>query len=113
MNYLEKFLLTENGDKKIRRNYEIEDSLYVELEKISEKYHITISELINISIRHLVETEDVYLYKKDDSEITIIHTIGMKVSNIKGLDYLKEKYGVSIYRLVNIAIKNALKECND
>ena len=113
MNYLEKYLLTENGDKKTRRNYEIEDRLYVELENISGKYHVSITELVNISIRHMVETENVYLYKKDDMEITVIHTIGMKESNIRGLDYLKEKYGVSIYRLINIAIRNALKELDE
>jgi hypothetical protein len=113
MNYLEQFILTENGDKKIRRNYEIEDRLYVMLENISEKYHINVSELINISVKHLIDTEDIKLYKKDRSEITVIHTISIKVSNVKGLDYLKEKYGVSIYRLINIAIRNALKELDE
>jgi len=112
MNYLEKYSL-EHGDRKSRRNYEIEDSLYVKLEELSEKYNITITELINVSIKHMVETENVYLYKKDDMEITVTHTIGMKESNIRGLDYLKEKYGVSIYRLVNIAIRNALKELDE
>ena len=112
MSYLEKYAIG-HGDRKSRRNYEIDDSLYVKLEALCEKYNITISELINVSIKYLIETEDIKLYKKDDFEITVVHTISVKESNIKGLDYLKGKYGVSIYKLVNIAIKNALKESND
>ena len=113
MNYLEKYLLTENGDKKIRRNYEIDDSSYTELEKLSKKYHVTITDLVNISIKRLIETRYINVYKKDESEITLIHTIGMTVNNIKGLDYLKERYGISIYKLVNIAIRNALEEIDE
>jgi hypothetical protein len=37
----------------------------------------------------------------------------MTVNNIKGLDYLKERYGISIYKLVNIAIRNALEEIDE
>jgi hypothetical protein len=108
MNYLEDYLKNDHGNKKIRRNYEIDDSLYVQLEHISEKYHTTISELINISIRYLLKTQDIKVYKKEDSEITVVHTISLTLDNIRGLEYLRTKYGVSIYKLVNIAIRNAV-----
>ena len=111
MNYLQKKF--SKIEKKHRRNYEIDDDLYTELENISTIYDASVSDLINASIEHLIDTEDIAVYKKSSYQISVTHTILILESNIKGLDYLKGKYGVSIYKLVNIAIKNALKECND
>ena len=111
MNYLQKKF--SKIEKKHRRNYEIDDDLYTELENISNTYEASISDLINSSIEHLIDTEEIIVYKKSSNQISVTHTILILESNIKGLEYLKEKYGVSIYKLVNIAIKNALKECNE
>jgi hypothetical protein len=108
MNYLQKRF--SKIEKKTRRNYEIDDNLYIELENISKYYQASVADLINASIEYLIETENINLYKKSNNQISVTHTILILESNIKGLEYLKEKYGVSIYKLVNIAIKNALKD---
>ena len=97
-------------EKKHRRNYEIEDRLYTELENLSKIYDASVPDLINASVEYLIETENIAVYKKDKYEITPTHTILMRESNLVGLEELKAKYGVSIYRLVNIAIRNVLQE---
>jgi hypothetical protein len=51
-----------------------------------------------------------YLFLKTDSEISVTHTVLIRESNLSELEVLKEKYGVSIYKLVNISIRNVLNE---
>ena len=48
--------------------------------------------------------------KKDENEISEQHTILLRQSLADGLEILKEKYDLSLYKLINIAIKNALDE---
>jgi len=97
-------------EKKHRRNYEIEDKLYTKLESLSKIYDASVPDLINASVEYIIETENIAVYQKDEHEITPVHTIWMRESNLTGLEHLKAKYGVSIYRLVNIAIRNMLIE---
>ena len=97
-------------EKKIRRNYEIEDSLYTRLEELSKVYDASVTDLINECLAHLIETENIVLYQKDDNELLVTHTLLVRESNLSGLESLKSKYGVSIYKLVNIAIRNVLSE---
>lgn len=93
-----------------RRNYEIDDVLYSRLEEMSNYYEATITELVNACIENLISADKIVLYQKRDDELLVKHTLMIRESNIVGLEALKEKYGVSIYRLVNIAIRATLDE---
>ena len=97
-------------ENKIRRNYEIEDSLYSKLEGYAKIYDASVTDLINECISNLIKTENIILYEKNDDELSVTHTLLIKESNLSGLEKLKDKYGVSIYRLVNIAIRNVLND---
>ena len=97
-------------ENKIRRNYEIEDSLYCRLEELSKVYDASVTDLINECLSNLIKTENIRLYEKDSNEISVTHTLLIRESNLSGLEKLKEKYGVSIFKLVNIAIRNVLNE---
>lgn len=110
MKYIDKMF--SRREQKSRRNYEIEDSLYNGLESLSVIYDASVGELVNAAIQFLVETEDIANYIKDPHEITVTHTILVKQSNLKGLDTLKAKYDISIYKLINIAIRNLLKDAD-
>lgn len=96
--------------KKHRRNYEIDDDLYTRLESYTRIYEAKMTDLVNASIEHLIETENIVLYQKSDDQLPVTHTFLVRESNVAGLERLKAKYGVSIYKLVNIAIKNVLDE---
>ena len=97
-------------ENKLRRNYEIENNLYSKLEELSKVYDASVTDLINECLLHLIQTENIQLYEKDPSEISVTHTLLIRESNLSGLEGLKEKYGVSIYKLVNISIRNVLNE---
>ena len=97
-------------ERKIRRNYEIEDSLYSKLEELSKIYDASVADLINECLSNLIQLENVQVYGKTGSELFVTHTLLIRESNLSGIEKLKEKYGVSIFKLVNISIKNVLDE---
>ena len=97
-------------ENRIRRNYEIEDTLYSTLEDLSNVYDASVADLINECLSKLIQTENIQLYERDRNVLSVTHTLLIRESNLAGLERLKEKYGVSIFRLVNIAIRNVLNE---
>lgn len=73
-------------------------------------YDASISKLVNACIDELIETENVKLYPRESGELYIKHSLLLRRYSLNNLEDLKQKYGVSVYKLVNIAIKNALEE---
>lgn len=97
-------------EKKHRRNYEIDDTLFIKLEHLAQVYDANLTDLANVCIEQLIKSENIAVFEKPDNELPVTHTLLIRESNLIGLENLKEKYGVSIYKLVNIAIKNVLDE---
>ena len=96
-------------DELIQKTIEIESSLYDEIEFLCENvYDASISKIINACIDELIETEDVKLYPKESNELFTKHSIILRKNSLKELERLKDKYGVSVYKLIHIAIKNVL-----
>ena len=84
------------------------EALKQSLEKLSnEKYDASINKLVNASVEMLIKEEKIENYDKRNS-IKITRTFLLKKSLIDGLNDLKKKYGIPIYLLVNIAVRNAL-----
>lgn len=108
MNIFEKKL--SKKDKILRRRVEVDNTLYEGLLKIVEQYDTTISNLVSIAIEELLRTEKVALYEKPKNEIVGSHNFSIKETLYMGLEELREKYGISIYKLINIAIYNALND---
>lgn len=107
MKILDKYLLKK--EKTVSKKIDIDNSLYEKLAQIANKeYDASINKIVNIAILELIETEDVNLYKKKDDEISESHSFLIRESSYKKLEELREKYGISIFKLVNIAINNAL-----
>ncbi len=95
---------------RFRRNYDIIDDLYKKMEEVSEIYDATIPDIFNVCIEELVSSENIVLYEKSEGERTAPHTILIWESNVEGLESLNAKYGVSIRKLVNIAIRNVFEK---
>ena len=96
-------------DELIQKTIEIESSLYDEIEFLCENvYDASVSKIINACIDELIETEDVKLYPKESNELFTKHSIILRKSSLNNLEKLKDKYGISVYKLIHIAIKNVL-----
>ncbi len=107
MSSFEKF---DKKEKVIPRTIEIEDDFYLILEKLSKEiYDASINKLVNAAIENLIKQENIQTYKRGD-KIRLTRTFLLRESVLKGLYELKKKYGLPIYLLVNIAIRNALIE---
>ncbi len=111
MHYLDKIFLPR--EKKYRRNFEIDDCLYVGLETLTTVYDTSVAGLINACIARLIETENLRLYENKRNALPVMHTVLVRESNVIGLDNLRKKYGISIYQLINISIRNVLDEYSD
>lgn len=98
-------------EEKISKTLEIEETLYYELERLSkEVYDASISKLVNAAIEEIIETENVKLYEKDKNALYVTRSFLIRSSFLEKIYELKEKYGVSVRLLVNVAIRNALIE---
>lgn len=101
-------------DELVQKTIEIESSLYDEIEYLCENvYDTSVSKLINACIDELIKTQDVKLYPKENNELFTKHSLILRKSSLKNLEKLKDKYGVSVYKLIHIAIKNVLKEYHE
>lgn len=98
-------------DELIQRTIEIQSSLYDEIEFLCNNvYDTSVSKVINACIDELIKTENVKLYPKESNELFTKHSIILRKSSLKSLEKLKDKYGISVYKLIHIAIKNVLIE---
>ena len=97
-------------ESKLKRNYENDDALYQRLQGQARLYDAPLTDLINVCIRQLIETENITLFERKNCDTSSIHSLLICESNLAGLERLKDRFGVSIYKLVNIAIKNVLDE---
>lgn len=99
-------------EKWINRNIEIEDSLYSELKRISEKeLDASINKLIDACVENFkIEDDKIVYYKKPKDEITIARSIRLRESMWNKLDEYKRNYDISLYKLINMAIKYTLED---
>ena len=106
MSVFDKYLLPK--DNGLRRRFEIDVSLYNRLVELTKKYDASVNKLVNLAIIQLIEDENVNVYEKAPNEITEGHNFLIRETSYRKLEELRDKYGLSIYKLVNIAIYNAL-----
>ncbi len=98
-------------EKWIKKSAEIEGRLYDRLKEISEKeLDASINKIIDACIDDLEMEEKVIIYRRTDNEINVARSIIIRESMYKKLDEMKEKYGISISKLINIAIRNGLEK---
>ena len=96
----------------ISRTLDIDEELYIELEKLSKDiYDASISKFVNASIEELIRTEEVKIYKRTNKSY-VSRSFLIRKSFLEGLYELRKKYRIPIYLLVNIAVKNSIEEEN-
>lgn len=106
MSVYEQYLL--KRDNGVRRRVEIDITLYSQLEELSKIYDASINKLVNIAIIDLIKTHKIDIYNRPDNEITEPHNFVIRETSYRKLEKMKSKYGLSIFKLINIAIYNAI-----
>ena len=108
MEWYNRFLKKE---KWIKKSAEIEGKLYDRLKEISEKeIDASINKIIDACIYDLTLEEKIIIYKKEDNEINVARSVIIRESMYKKLEEMREKYGISISKLINIAIRTGLEK---
>ena len=107
MEWYERFYKKE---KWIKKSVEIEGKLYDKLKEISNKeLEASVNKIIDACIDSLEIGEKVVIKKKKKDEINVARSIIIRESIYKKLEDMRERYGISISKLVNIAIKTGLE----
>ena len=107
MEWYERFYKKE---KWIKKSVEIEGKLYDKLKEISNKeLEASVNKIIDACIDSVEIGEKVVIYRKEKDEINVARSIIIRESIYKKLEDMRERYGISISKLVNIAIKTGLE----
>ena len=108
MEWYERFLKKE---KWIKKSTEIEGNLYDRLKEISEsELDASINKIVDACINDLELAEKIVIYKKETNEINVARSVIIRESIYKKLEEMRERYGISISKLMNIAIRNGLNK---
>lgn len=102
----EKFLKRE---RRFRRNYALEETCYRFLLEGAKYYNATMSDLLNVCLEELIQTEYVVLYQTKNL-LNPSKAFYISQSNIAGLDILKQKHGLGLEKLANIAVYNIMSQ---
>ncbi len=98
-------------EKWVKKSAEIEGKLYDRLKEISEKeLDASINKIIDACVDDLKLEDKVVIYRKEKNEINVARSIIVRESIYKKLEDLREKYGISISKIINIAIKEGLEK---
>ncbi len=90
----------------IQKSINLEDKLYTKLKQIVEnEYDATVSDIINVCIEDLIYKGNIKYYAKPDGEITIYRSVMIRKDNVEALNKITQETGISLTRLVNIAMK--------
>lgn len=106
MDIFDKYLLKK--DNLLKRRVEIDSTLYEQLSELANIYDASINKLVNIAIIELINTENVQIYERAQNEIAESHNFAIRESSYRKLEEFRKKYGLSLYKLINIAIYNSL-----
>lgn len=98
-------------EKWVKKSAEIEGNLYDRLKEISEKeLDASVNKIIDACVEDLKLEDKVVIHKKEKNDISVARSIIVRESVYKKLEDLREKYGISISKIINIAIKEGLEK---
>ena len=100
-------------EKWVKKSVEIEGNLYDVLKEIANNdLDASINKIIDACIDDLELGDKVVIYRKQKDEINVARSIIIRESIYKKLEDMREKYGISISKLVNIAIRIGIEKYN-
>ncbi len=111
MKWFERFYKKE---KWVKKSVEIEGILYDRLKDISsQEIDASINKIIDACVEDYEFEDKVIIYKKEKDEINVARSIIVRESVYKKLEEMREKYGISISKIINIAIREGIKKYDE
>lgn len=108
MEWFERFYKRE---KWVKKSIEIEGILYDRLKEISAKeLDASINKIIDACVDNYKMEDKVIIYRKEKDEINVARSVIVRESVYKKLEEMREKYGISISKLINVAIREGIKK---
>lgn len=103
--------LYEKENYTIQKSVNIEDKLYTKLKEIvGNNYDATFSDIVNVCVEDLVSKEKLKYYAKPENEITIYRSIMLRKFNLESLKRIQKETGITVTRLLNMAIKEFIEK---
>ncbi len=97
-------------EKWVKKSVEIEGKLYDRLKEIAEnQLDASVNKIIDACVDDLNLEDKVIIYRKEKDEINVARSIIVRESIYKKLEDLREKYGISISKIINVAIRTGLE----
>ena len=85
--------------------------MYSRLKEIVEQeFDATISDIVNVCVEELIMSDNIKYVPKPQEEITIYRSVMLRKTNIDALNKINQETGISVTRLINIAIKEFLEK---
>lgn len=101
------------NNKTVKKSINIDDSLYKKLMKFTKKnYDATFSEVMNVCIKEYVYENNPSFHEKPENETVTYRSIMIRKENAEALNKITQGTGISLTRLVNIAMKEFLDKYN-
>ena len=101
------------NNKTVKKSINIDDSLYKRLMRFTKKnYDATFSEVMNVCIEEYVYENKPSFYEKPENETVTYRSIMIRKENLEALNKITQETGISLTRLVNIAMKEFLDKYN-
>ena len=109
MNKMYWFQKFNKKEELIKKSTEIEGTLYDELKEIaSTKLEASVNKIIEACIEDFNIDKKIIIYQKPKNEISVARSIIIRESMYEKLDNMRKEYGISITKLINVAIKEGL-----
>jgi len=109
MSAIERLYLVDNTT--LKKTINIDDSLYRRLMKFTIKnFDATFSEMINVCIEEYIERDKPSFYDKPKSETVTYRSVMIRRENLKHLQRMHKKTGITVTRLLNGAVKEFLEK---
>ncbi len=98
-------------EKWVKKSAEIEGKLYDRLKEIADKeLDASVNKIIDACVDDFKMEAKIVIYKKDKNEINVARSIIIRESTYKKLEEMREKYGISISKLINIAVRVGIEK---
>lgn len=97
-------------EEMLNRTLEIDEELYQKLEYLSKNvFDASVNKLVNASIEQLIISENVELFKSKRGNY-VTRSFSIRASFMEKLYEMKKTYRISMYMLINIAVKNMIDD---